>query len=305
MSVAEPTKKKSLGTLVRWAGTLLSTALFIWLIVRQDWRTVLEKSTAITLWALALALALYFLGQMINTLRWHILLRAQQVEVSYWQAMKLAWAGVFASNFLPSTIGGDGFRMVGVYPYTRRKTIAIGSVALDRVVNMSAMLCLLPVPFLVFGTTLGRLLSVTIVLPDWLQRRFDRYFPKITGAFRTWAAHPSAFLWAFLVAWPSNLVPMAATYLIARQLGMHITYWQVVGVQTVTYFLSVLPISVNGYGLREVTYTTLYASLGASLEQASALALVTRLLTVVVTIPGALWLGKAVGDVAENEPDGA
>jgi len=107
-----------------------------------------------------------------------------------------------------------------------------------------------------------------------------------------WAARPAAFLWAFLAAWPSNLLPMAATWVLARALGMSVTYWQVVGVQTVTYFLSVLPISVNGLGVREVAYTTLYVALGASLEQASSLALLTRLLTTIITLPGAAFLNE-------------
>jgi uncharacterized membrane protein YbhN (UPF0104 family) len=81
---------------------------------------------------------------------------------------------------------------------------------------------------------------------------------------------------------------------------MHVSYWQVMGIQTVTYFLAVLPISVNGYGLREVAFTTLYASLGVTLEQASALALVTRLLMVLCTVPGAFWLSSAVTENLED-----
>jgi hypothetical protein len=65
----------------------------------------------------------------------------------------------------------------------------------------------------------------------------------------------------------------------------------------------VLPISVNGYGLREVAYTTLYSALGASVEQASTLALVTRFLTVLATIPGAIWLSSTVSDAVGLDDD--
>jgi uncharacterized membrane protein YbhN (UPF0104 family) len=79
---------------------------------------------------------------------------------------------------------------------------------------------------------------------------------------------------------------------------MNVTYWQVIGIQTVTYFLSILPISINGYGLREVAFTTLYTALGSSLEQASTLALVTRFLNVLSSLPGAIWLTSFVTGVA-------
>ena len=142
-----------------------------------------------------------------------------------------------------------------------------------------------------------------MTLPAGLQKLFEKYFPKVVSAFRLWASKPQAFLYAFLAAWPSYLFPMTATYLLAHQLGMNVSFWQVIGVQTVTYFLSVLPISVNGYGLREVAYTTLYSALGASLEQASTLALVTRFLTVLGTVPGALWLSSTVTTMAKMDND--
>ena len=320
-------RSKRISFAIRFAGTLVSTALFIWLISRQKWDVVLVKAAGIAVWAVLLTFALYLLSYSFNTLRWCILLWTQGVKISFWRAYSLTLAGNFASNFLPSTIGGDGFRILAVHPYTGRKTISIGSVALDRIINMAAMVCLIPAPLMIFGSTLmslrashlpaseaiSRLMELfptkgdcraapdqrlAMTLPFGLQKLIEKYFPKVVSAFRLWAAKPWAFVYAFLAAWPSNLLPMAATYLLAHQLGMNVTFWQVIGVQTVTYFLSVLPISVNGYGLREVAYTTLYTALGSTLEQASTLALVTRFLTILSTLPGAIWLTSAVTNVA-------
>lgn len=295
MTGSSPTPhKKNWALILRWGGTLISTLLFIWLISRQKWDLVFDRASGIAPWALLLAFLCYLLSYSFNTLRWCILLWAHDVRISFWQAFRLTWAGNFASNFLPSTIGGDGFRMLAVHPYTASKAISIGSVALDRIINMSAMACLLPMPLVIFGDSLLQLIGLAALLPPGLQKLFEKYFPKIVGAIRAWASKPWAFVFAFLAAWPSNLFPMTATYLLAHQLGMTVSFWQVMSVQTVSYFLSVLPISVNGYGLREVAFTALYTLLGASLEQASTLALVTRLLTVLSTVPGALWLSSAV-----------
>jgi len=295
MKPFSPKAKKRLVKLLRWGGTLVSTALFVWLISHQKWEIVLKKASGIAIWAVLLAFFLYLLSYGVNTLRWCILLWAQQVKITYWQAFRLNWTANFASNFLPSTIGGDGFRMAAVHTYSRRKSISIGSVALDRLINMAAMACLLPAPVLVFGLSLWKLFAGGIMAVQvGLQKLFERYFPKAQASLRAWASRPGVFAYAFLVAWPSNLLPMSAAYLIARQLGMTVTFWQVISVQTVVYFLSVLPISVNGYGLREVAFTTLYTALGASLEQASTLALVTRFITVLATIPGAIWLSRTL-----------
>lgn len=286
-------KKINFLAALRWLGTFLSAALFLWLIARQNWSVVLESSRSVAWWAIVVALALYILSSMFNTLRWCLLLWAQDVEISYARALQIVWAGNFTSNFLPSTIGGDGFRMLAVYPYARRKTLAVGSVALDRIINMAAMVCLVPLPLWFFGGMFGSLVSqMGIILPAPLNRLFEKYLPKISNAYQIWAARPLAFVYAFIAAWPSNLFFTLAVFVIARQLNLPVSFAQALAVQTVTYFVSLLPISVNGYGLRELTYTALYTALGVSTEQASTLALLTRFLNVAVTLPGALWISK-------------
>jgi len=278
-------KKTGRADWLRWAGSLLGLTLFAWLLARQNWAAAWQNLTALSPLSLVLAVGFYLLAQGFNTLRWCVLLWAQHVKIDYLQALKITWGGIFASNFLPSTIGGDGFRMVAIYPFTQSKSLAFGSVALDRLVNMAAMACLIPVPLSMFGAGAFRL-QLTI-WPAALTRLMERAAPKLWGAIQAWLSRPWAFFWAFLAAWPSNLLPMAATWALARALGINVSYTQVMAAQTVTYFLSVLPISVNGLGLREVAYTTLYAAFGASLEQASSLALLSRLLTTLITLPGA------------------
>lgn len=291
-------KRRSLAVWIRWIGTLLSLGLFAWLVTRLDWPLLADKLAGLNPWALALALGLYLASQAFNTLRWCVLLWAHAVPITFWQAFRIAWSGIFASNFLPSTIGGDGLRMAAILPYTRSKSLAFGSVALDRLINMANYACLLPLPLWAFGGKLNTLFA--LALPFDLRQLAEKYFPKIAGALREWASRPAAFGWAFLAAWPSNLAIMVANYVIAHQLGIEISFAQVMAVQTVGYFLSVLPISINGYGVREVTFTTLLVSLGASLEQASAMAVITRFLAVLVTVPGALWFSRVASDVAEK-----
>lgn len=292
-------QRRPLSTWIRWIGTLLSLGLFLWMITRLDWSVVGSQLTRLPTWSVLVAILFYLLSQAFNTLRWCVLLWAHDVNITFWQAFRITWSGIFASNFLPSTIGGDGLRMAAVYPYARSKTVAVGSVALDRIINMAAMTCLVPLPLLMFGAKLNALLS--LALPFGPRALAEKYFPKIAAAVREWAGRPQAFLGAFLVAWPSNLTAMFSTWLVARGLGMEMSFWQVAAVQTVTYFLAVLPISVNGYGLREVTYSTLFVALGASLEQASALAVLTRFLIVLVTLPGAAWVSTIAASMVEKD----
>lgn len=291
-------KRRSIAVWVRWIGTILSLGLFAWLMTRLDWNSLAQQLTKISPWWFALAIGLYLAAQAFNTLRWCSLLWAHSVSITFWQAFRIAWSGIFASNFLPSTIGGDGLRMVAILPYTKSKSVAVGSVVLDRIINMANYACLLPLAAWVFGAKLNLLFAAA--LPFDLRKLAEKYFPKIVAALREWAARPAAFGWAFLAAWPSNLAVMLANFIVARALGMEISFAQIMAVQTAAYFVSVLPISVNGYGVREVTITSLFTTLGATLEQASALAVLTRFIALLVTIPGALWVSSVASDLAEK-----
>jgi uncharacterized membrane protein YbhN (UPF0104 family) len=67
----------------------------------------------------------------------------------------------------------------------------------------------------------------------------------------------------------------------------------------ITYFLTLIPISFNGYGVREFAMASLYSRLGASTGQAAMLALITRFFMLVETLPGALWISQLMPGVAQ------
>jgi uncharacterized membrane protein YbhN (UPF0104 family) len=291
-------KTKKWSFWLRLAGTSLSLGLLAALLWRLNWSEALAYLQGFSPAGILLTLGLYLASQALNTLRWCTLLWGHEVKISFWQAFRITWSGIFASNFLPSTIGGDGLRLAAILPHTGGNvSVAVGSVALDRLTNMAAMACFLPAPLLTFGEALPGLLSLT--LPGSL----GKVFPSVGKALQEWANRPAALGWALLAAFPSNLVFMLAAFTVARQLGMEVSFWQVMAVQTVTYFLSVLPISINGLGVREVTYTTLFAALGVSLEQASALAVLTRFFILLITLPGALWVGSLGSPAGQKAQD--
>ena len=147
-------RKPSKGQVLRWVGTLISSALFIWLLLQQDWEKTLESLANTPLWLLPLVFALYVCGMVINSLRWNFLLRAQNVNIPVLETLKLVITGAFASNFLPSTIGGDTIRAVGLLSYKVSLTLSAASVVLDRLLNVLAMMTFLPFSFAVFGNQL-------------------------------------------------------------------------------------------------------------------------------------------------------
>jgi len=92
---------------------------------------------------------------------------------------------------------------------------------------------------------------------------------------------------ALIASWVGILVFFFAIWLLAQGLGIDVSFMQVAGITAVTYFLALIPFTINAYGLRELSIIALYSSLGASAEQAAALALLSRFLMLISSLPGA------------------
>ena len=299
------TKRKNARWL-RWGGTLISTGLFLWLLSRQDWRVLWETVRGMDLWLLPLAAGLYFTAVLLNTLRWYLLLRVQPVTVRYASLLRIVLSGNFASNFLPSTVGGDTVRIVS----TSRATgwaIGLASVVVDRLINVVAMTALLPISWFTLHPVewfsaaasvgarrgaLGNGWAAAGLTP--LRQKVGGGLWKLRVALGMWRERKYVLWLGLVISWLARLSVFSAVWILARGLGIVVSLWQVVGVGAVTYVLSLLPISINSLGLREVTMTTLYVQLGATLEQASALTVVTRMILMLETVPGALWISDAL-----------
>jgi hypothetical protein len=302
MTVPEQPASKRL-MFLKWLGTLVGLALFGWLLAGQDWQRILQTIQSAPLWVFPAAFAFFVSGLICNAWRWHVLLRVQEVPIPFGETVRLVFAGTFASNFLPSTIGGDVVRAAGVTRFTSSVVLSIGSIVLDRILNVLSMLLLLPFPWSVFGTALlptsehtragaasALLLALRRSLPDWLNAAINTQAQKIRNVLHIWWQHPRTLIHGLLISWLSVLVIFVAIWLLAHGLGFAIAFYEVVAVAVVSYIVTLLPISVNGYGVQEVLFVTLFTHLGATPEQATVVTLLIRVLMLLETLPGALWL---------------
>ena len=305
---------KSVRQWIQLIGTLISFILLVYLMTRQNWQLTLQKLGMVPVYLWIACLLLVVMTMICNGLRWYSLLHAQKVDIPLSEVWKIVFAGAFASNFLPSTIGGDAFRVVSLLRYTPNKALSLASVFVDRGLNVLGMLAFLPFAWITFGSplqyipahsTIGGSFSSALVLNKWWLR-LRRFKDRAAESFAVWWRNPLSLVEAFSFSLLSDFIFFASIWLLARGLGMQVSYLQVMGVTSITYLLTLLPISINGYGLREFLITTLYMQLGASVGQASVLALLSRFFLLVETLPGALWLSKilpadkdaAVGEVA-------
>ena len=289
-------KKSIFFRVFQWVITFLSVVLLIWLISRQNWDQILQTLIRIPISTIVIVLLLNFVGQILNTLRWSILLNAQDIHISKWQLIKIVLAGAFASNFLPSTIGGDVIRLIKINQFSHNQGLNFASIVLDRFVNVVAFLTILPFSISIWLQAVGDkntqvMMMATLnlsVIKKWFQKSWHQFIT----AYKNWAQKPWVVFQAFVVSWFSIFVIFIGLWLLNLGLDIQVKLVQVMGISALSYFITMLPISINGYGLREVSITFFYTLIGVSPDQAAIFAVLSRFLILFVTLPGAFFLGN-------------
>jgi len=251
--------------------------------------------------------------------RWWYLLRFQRIEASVSVAVRLMFVGHFFNFFLPGATGGDLLRAYLISKRTRRRTVAVATVLLDRFVGLAGMALLAGVmtlasgggpqtrrAALAVGVTVAIILAAGLVLFSRtvgravrLDRLIDR-LPRSENfrlAIRTLRDLPAngraaATVAAMTVGVHLLLAAGIAAMGAALGLGRHVPLRHYFLFVPVIYILAAVPISIGGLGVVEGMYLVFFGQLpGVEGSPVLALALLARLTPMLLSLPGLVfWL---------------
>ena len=278
--------------ILRW---LVPLGLIGFMLSQVNWDEILPIIARVS-WTSLLASALAFLlSQFIIAVRWRYLLRVQEVDIPLTRLTWLVLVGAFASNFLPTTVGGDVVKMAAVAQGQPKRAVAVASVAADRLFNLAAMFFWLPSALTLGGWNpllgTGAASSSALTRMPFVEKMWGRV-KRVFEAGRVWFTSPRTVMVALAFSWLSIGASFVSFWIVTAALGISVTFWQAAGVAVISYFAALLPISVNGLGLLEGSVTALLVTQGASLEQGVAAAVLIRFVTLTVSLLGGarlLW----------------
>lgn len=85
---------------------------------------------------LTLAFVFSGVGIVLTFVRWYVLVRAQDLPFTLWNALRLGMVGFFLSTFLPGSIGGDIVKAAFLAKEQSRRTVAVATVLIDRALGL-------------------------------------------------------------------------------------------------------------------------------------------------------------------------
>ncbi|MDD2752250.1 MAG: lysylphosphatidylglycerol synthase transmembrane domain-containing protein [Candidatus Omnitrophica bacterium] len=246
--------------------------------------------------------------------RWEMLLKAANIHLPKKRLVTSFSGGIFFNLFLPSSIGGDIARSIDLGKYTQRPKEVTATVLLDRLSGYVGLAVLVlfslaigfdlvknnPIVLITIAVIIMILLVILLVLfnksvfsritklldtPD--AGRIKEMFVNLYQEIHYFQKHKGVLLRNLLLSLVIQAVGPMAFYITAVALGMNqlnpiyfLIFIPIVGAVTL------LPISIGGFGLRESTSVILFSKAGIAQSPAAAMALLNSFFIFIIGIIG-------------------
>lgn len=287
--------------ILQLAGTILAIILLIVLLRGEGWNEILAAFTKIKTSDLLWVALLFSISRIATVGRWHVLLRSGGVDMRFKDSMALTFTGLFASNFLPTTIGGDVVRLAGAMQMGFDRAVCLASIAADRLIGMLGMSMTLPIGLAQSWSLWGTASASSLTLA-WFHRPIA-FLKRTFSVFGLWLKKPASLLGSLAFTWIHMLCLFGSIYIFTNDLGNTVSFWMIAGLWSLTYFITQIPISINGYGLQELSFTFFMSNVAGLTPAVSlSVAVLLRAYFILFSLPGALFLPSIMSAMTEPKP---
>lgn len=241
-------------------------------------------------------LLLYPIGIWLSSIKWKIAL--ENKNYSLIKLSKIYWVSNFFSNFLPSTIGGDSYKVMKLKKeFGYKKTIY--SILLDRGTGLFTILLVLFFSSIwIYNKTENIYFSIipifsilTIIIGYFFLSFFKiEFLQKLITSINQ---KKKTFIKLILTSIPFVFLGAFSLWVYYFMYGYNLSFFSVLVFYCLIQFIGMIPISINGFGLREGALVYLFLLLGVPAEVSLSIGILSRLVMILQTsIGGLIYLGK-------------
>ena len=309
----QPQHSSARSLLVSAVKVLVSVGLLYLLFRRVDVSRLWGVARNASLGWLAFALLLYLAMLLASALRWGVLLRAQHVRLPFSFLTQSFLVATFFNNFLPSNIGGDVIRIADSAKAAGSKTLATTVVLIDRGLGVLGLAliaatgatimqrmavgpvgpgilwagfglgAIVATPALLMPEAVTKLLQpLRVFHREWVDERIE----KLTYALTRFKETPAALAACFAGAVVVQAILVLFYVAIARSMDIPIGFAELAVIVPVSFIVQMVPLSVNGFGIREATFGFYFTRLGLPLESALVVSFVGAALIMLFSLSG-------------------
>ncbi|MBI3602410.1 MAG: flippase-like domain-containing protein [Candidatus Omnitrophica bacterium] len=290
----------------------LSAALLTWLFSRIDYKHTWAAVKGADKSYLLAAFAVFFVTNMMILGRWMILMKALRLQFKDLSGVRWFFIGLFCNLFLPTSVGGDVIKALGLAKETGYRPKVFASIVLDRLTGFTAIVLVAFVSFF-FGRQMigdssliiaivcmaGVSLGLAVVLFS------HRIFSWACKAFKTWPrikeglmslhydivlmrGKQKQFVATVGISALAQIVLAYDFYLTAQGMHQHISFVYFIIFSPLVCVVTSLP-SIGGLGVREIGWVYLLSKVGVPQGVALGLSLINFAFMILVGLVGGIW----------------
>ncbi len=306
-------KKEILNKIWTFLRIFVGLGLLVFVLWRFDLNKILHNIRGMDIRYLLYALIPYLCFIIIAAWRWQVLLVHKNFKIPFPQTIVIFFISLFFNNLLPTTVGGDVMRVV--YSMKEKKADALGIVLADRILGFIGLFvfALASVLYLLIFKDRGEFLSmmiiglVVLILISYILfsgRGYSLFSPVIEGikifhlGDRLNRLHKT--MTDFGGAWGVIILCIAQSVIIQVLLAISpfliLKSMHIQNISLLPFFIyvpiinviSMIPISLNGLGVRENTYVLLFSRIGLPGAISITMSLVSFFLTFLYSLVGGI-----------------
>lgn len=295
----------------------ISLGLIAWILKSVDLPQLWSTLQGLNFWYLLLSQLFSFMVNAVCVWRWQVLLAGRGVMVGYGRLLRYFLNGLFFGNFLPTTVGGDLMRAYLVSDDCGTRSEALASVLVDRFIGLFGVIitgiiglflvartgqetALLRYMMIGVGVTLV-LMAVflnksimkhfRVLLRMPLANRLEQKAVEFYHSLYVYRTHLREVALALALSLLVQLAVVLTVFSISRSLGSDIPITPFFLYMPVIAAVSMLPVSINGWGLMEGSFIVFFGRAGMTRPEALSLGFLYHVLAVVVSLSGGvLWI---------------
>ena len=304
----------------RFSIKLALSGILTFLIIRKiDIKEIANVFSSVQLSFFGIAILGMIIDRFLMAYRWSTLISAVKINIPIRKILRIYFLGAFAGNFLPSSIAPDAVRVYYAAKISPRIGYIVSSVILDRLLGIFSLcvvvlfsisyiylvqkqaniqigigvICCLITIFMLYRSDC----LIKIVNSDklgWAKRKFEgsrirKLFVNIYTAWQEYKHHRKAILKTLLISFGNHILSIVGIYVLSLSIGMHVSIFYLFLIVPLIVFLLMLPVSMGGIGVQEGGFVFFLQQVGVSSEQALTVALLFRIATTLVSLPGGIY----------------
>jgi uncharacterized membrane protein YbhN (UPF0104 family) len=290
---------------------LMVSAGGVWFVLHEyDLFGILPRMVERSQGWLAIGLGIVMVQIAVAAIRWQSILRSLRLPMPISAVVQIFYAMAFLNSFLPAGLAGDTLRVWLLRRNPHGIATAVNSVLIDRLVVVLALLLAaaavqpllwrqIEKPYLliaILGSALSLIAAICVALflvPRVQWPILGGLLPMLRAVsrdLRLFFFNRTGWPTAMIAAFTSNLLLVGAGFVLAYGAGIDVDFVTWLVVMSVVLLVSALPISVGGWGTREIAMVYMLGLFAVPPDLAAAVSIQFGLCLTVASLAGApVW----------------